>query len=131
MSATGFLRLAAGAALLLAGNGCTISRLYVGVPLRGDPQSLEAGRSTKEDVLRDFGPPTEIAPQTDGDVFIYRYNRANVATLSLQEPVFTNLFLFQYTRSFVRRDILYVLFDFDGRVRGVGERLETDDIPFL
>ena len=119
------------AAALVTSAGCTISRMHVGVPLRGDPEALVAGESTKEDVLRDFGPPTEIAPQTDGDAFIYRYSRANVATLSVQEPFFTDIFIFQYTRSFVRRDVLYVLFDWNGVVRGVGERDETTDIPIL
>lgn len=59
------------------------------------------------------------------------YSRANVATLSVREPFFTDLFILQYTRSFGRRDVLYVLFDWNGVVSGAGERDETTDIPIL
>ena len=118
-------------ALSLLVGGCTIGRIHHGAPLRADPAAIVEGESTKEDVLRQFGPPVEIAHQTDGDAFIYRYDRRNFSSLTLEEPVFTGLMIFSYRRQFDAGDRLVVLFDFDGVVRAVAFEQQTGDLPTL
>jgi hypothetical protein len=122
------LVIAAGVTLLEG--GCTIARWYSGVPLRGDPAVLVKGESTKSDVLQLFGPPTQMAHQTDGDAFIYAYDRWNYSSLTVAEPI-TGQRLFTYTWGFNNRDRLVVLFDYFGIVRGVAVERETEKMPPL
>jgi hypothetical protein len=122
------LVIVAGVALL--NGGCTIARWYTGVPLRGDPAVLVKGESTKSDVLELFGPPTQITHQTDGDAFIYAYDRWNYSSLTVAEPI-TGQRVFTYTRGFNNRDRLVVLFDYFGIVRGVAVEHETQQMPPL
>ena len=123
----------AAAFLLLAtmAAGCTIGRSYQGVPLVADPSLIVAGESTKSDVLRVFGPPEQIAHQTDGDAFIYRYSQQNFSSITIEEPVFTGMMLFSYRRQFDAGDRMVVLFDFDGVVRAVAMENQTEDLPLL
>ncbi len=118
------------AAGLLLLDGCTIARWYSGVPLRADPAVLVKGESTKTDVLQLFGTPTQIMHQTDGDAFLYAYNRWNYSSLTLVEP-FTGQRVFSYTRGFNNRDRLVVLFDYFGVVRAVAAEHETRAMPHL
>ncbi|MFI5398172.1 MAG: hypothetical protein ACHQ9S_21765 [Candidatus Binatia bacterium] len=118
------------AALALAAPGCTIARYYSGVPLRADAAILVEGESSKSDVLRIFGPPTQITHQTDGDAFVYAYDRVNFSSITLQEPI-TGQRVFTYRREFSNRDRLIVLFDFTGIVRGVAVDRHTQDMPAL
>ena len=111
--------------------GCVIGRWYSGVPLHGDPAVLVKGESTKADVLQVFGPPTQITHQTDGDAFVYAYDRWNYSAIILAEPIFTGQRIFTYTREFDNRDRLVVLFDFYGVVRGVAAQHETQQMPHL
>lgn len=111
-------------------DGCTIARWYSGVPLRSDPAVLVKGESTKTDVLQLFGVPTQIMHQSDGDAFLYTYNRWNYSSLTLAEP-FTGQRVFTYTRGFNNRDLLVVLFDYSGVVRGVAVERETAAMPAL
>lgn len=122
------LVIVAGVALL--NGGCTIARWYAGVPLRGDPAVLVKGQSTKGDVLELFGPPTQITHQTDGDAFIYAYDRWNYSSLTVVEPI-TGQRVFTYTRGFNNRDRLVVLFDYFGIVRGVAVEHATQQMPPL
>jgi outer membrane protein assembly factor BamE (lipoprotein component of BamABCDE complex) len=124
------------AALLLAcavaplAHGCTVARYYRGVPLRSDPAVLVEGQSTKADVLHLFGPPVQITHQTDGDAFVYAYDRENFSSLTLREPI-SGQMLFTYRRDFDKRDTLVVLFDYAGVVRGVAVDHHTEDLPAL
>jgi hypothetical protein len=110
--------------------GCTIARWYAGVPLRGDPAVLVKGQSTKGDVLEVFGPPTQITHQTDGDAFLYAYDRWNYSSFTIVEPI-TGQRVFSYTRGFNSHDRLVVLFDYFGTVRGVAVEHETQQMPTL
>ena len=111
-------------------DGCTIARWYSGVPLRAEPTVLVQGHSTKSEVLQIFGPPTQITHQTDGDTFVYAYDRWNYSSLSIAEP-FTGQRIFTYTRGFNNRDRLVVLFDYGGVVSGVAVQHETRAMPAL
>jgi len=111
-------------------SGCTVARYYQDVPLRGDPSVLVEGQSTKSDVLRLFGPPQQIQHQTDGDTFVYAYERTNYSSLRIQDPI-TRINWFTYTRQLENHDKLVVLFDFAGVVRGVAVDRHTQDMPVL
>ncbi len=117
-------------ALILALNGCTIARWYSGVPPRAESTVLVQGQSTKSEVLQIFGAPTQIAHQTDGDTFIYTYDRWNYSSFTIAEP-FTGQRIFSYTRGFNNRDRLVVLFDYGGVVRAVAVEHETKAMPRL
>jgi len=115
-------------ALLVA--GCTIGRVYYGSPLRATPADLAEGQSTRHDVLRLFGPPTEIMHQTDGDAFVYTYQRYNYSSFHLQDPI-TGINWFTYSRELENRDRLVVFFDFTGVVRSVAIDHHADTLPTL
>ncbi len=117
-------------ALAVSVSGCTIARSYTGVPLRNEASVLVEGQSTKSDVLKRFGPPTQITHQTDGDAFVYAYDRLNFSLFMLQEPI-TGQRLFSYRREFSNRDRLVVLFDFAGVVRAVAVEHDTGRLPVL
>jgi len=119
------------ACFLVLLSGCTIGRVYRGKPLAADPALLVEGQSTKADVLHLFGPPDQITHQTDGDAFVYRYVRQNFASLTLSDPVFTGLFLFNFRRQLEASERLVVLFDYRGVVRGVGYDRDTKRLPAL
>lgn len=116
--------------IALLSAGCTVARWYKGAPLRAPASVLVQGQSTKADVLKSFGPPTQITHQTDGDAFIYAYDRLNFSSLTLQEPI-TGLHLFTYRREFNKHDRLVVLFDFAGVVRAVAVEHHTGELPIL
>jgi len=120
----------AGAALATAASGCTVGRIYRNVPLRADPSAIVEGTSTKGDVLRLFGPPNQINHQTNGDAFVYLYQRENWSTFRVQDPIL-RINWFTYTRQHERRDTLLVLFDFTGLVRGVAISHNVEDMPVL
>lgn len=123
--------LAAACVAVLLTSGCVITRWRTGAPIHGDPAVLVKGESTKGDVLRLFGPPTQIIHQTDGDAFVYRYDQLNYSSLTIAEPIFTGQRIFTYSRGFDNRDTLVVLFDFFGLVRGVAGANETKRMPAL
>jgi hypothetical protein len=118
-------------ALMSACCGCTISRLYGGAQLRGDPAQIVQGTSTRGDVLKLFGPPDTIEHQTSGDAFVYRYRQVNSASITIREPVFVRQTIFQFSRTFDNSDVLIVLFDFNGLVSGVALKRDTEEMPAL
>lgn len=125
------LRLNAVCLVAVAGlSGCTVGRYYKDVPLRGDPSTLVEGQSTKSDVLRIFGPPVQIMHQTDGDAFVYAYERQNYSSFRLQDPI-TGINWFTYTRQLDNHDRIVVLFDYTGVVRGVAVDHHTEEMPVL
>lgn len=104
----------------LALSGCQIIKVSVGSQLRTDPKIIQIGQSTMGDVLATFGAPERIQRQSRGDVFIYRYLRRDTRTLTIEEPVITNVELYTYTRIREDSDRLVVLFDDDGIVTAYG-----------
>lgn len=122
--------LPATAALFLLA-GCTITRLYGGVPFRGDPAQIVQGKSTRSDVLRILGPPDSIEHQVWGDAFVYRYRQVNSASITIDDIFFTGQTIFSFGRTFDRSDTIVVLFDFSGVVSGIAVSRYTQDLPAL
>jgi hypothetical protein len=121
--------LAALAGALLLGSACAITRVYVGTALPTHPTTaLTPGVATRADVLRELGAPDQVLRHTNGDVFIYRYNRKNEDVFTIEEPVITDLQLFQYTRVDEREDRLIVIFDAAGVVDAYGYHRGTEEI---
>lgn len=98
--------------------------------MHGDPAALVEGQSSKGDVLRLFGPPDQITHQTDGDVFVYAYERQNYSSIRVRDPI-TGTTWFTYTRQLDNHDRLVVLFDYLGVVRGVAVDHHTEEMPVL
>ncbi len=123
-------RRTAAALLALAASGCTIGRYVRFEPIPEAPEEvLVAGKTTKADVLRELGAPTEIHRQWDGDLFMYRYVRRNIATLDIAEPYVTRQSLFVYDSKSERHDRLAVFFDRQGVVQGFGVSRGTEAMP--
>ncbi len=110
--------------------GCTIARSYTGTPLKGEVERIVPGTSTRSDVLRELGPPTQIFHQTNGDAFVYTYQRWNYASFQLRDPI-TGTTWFTYTRRFENRDRVLVIFDFTGIVRDIAWDRHTEEMPPL
>ncbi|MCI0342593.1 MAG: hypothetical protein L0216_15870 [Planctomycetales bacterium] len=118
------------AALVAALAGCTIGRYERFEPIPADPETvLVPGKTTKAEVLAELGAPTEIHRQWDGDLFMYRYVRRNIATLEIAEPYVTRQSLFVYDSKSERHDRLAVFFDRRGVVSGFGITLGTEKMP--
>ncbi|MCP3987112.1 MAG: hypothetical protein GY723_22220 [bacterium] len=117
---------------MVLGSACSITRIYRGSPILVVPDEvLQAGVTDKAQALQILGPPDRIVRQHDGDAFLYRFVRRNVDALELEEPVFTNITFFSFTRNEQRTDLLLVLFDTGGLVRSWGVRRSTQDIGGL
>jgi hypothetical protein len=120
------------AAILLSGSsGCTITRLYGGAQLRGDPAQIIEGKSTRSDVLKLLGPPDSIEHQVWGDAFVYRYRQINSASITVEDFMFTGQTIFTFGRTFDNTDTLIVLFDVEGIVNGVASDTDTEQMPLL
>jgi hypothetical protein len=117
--------------LLLGSSGCTITRLYGGAQLRGDPSQIIEGQSTRGDVLRILGPPDAIEHQVWGDAFVYRYRQINSASITVEDFAFTGQTIFSFGRTFDNSDTLIVLFDFNGVVNGIAVDRDTEEMPLL
>jgi hypothetical protein len=113
---------------LVALSACEIQRVSQGVRLRADPHEwIVDGVTRKGDVLRIFGPPTEIQRQLDGDVFTYSYMLKDERSFSLEAPR-TDLGI-SYKQVDERHDRLVVLFDKQGLVSGFGYSADTEQMP--
>lgn len=100
---------------------CRIGRVYIGSEITENPKErIVAGATTKSEILRIFGPPYRVQKQYDGDIFIYDYVRKNSSSLTLKEPVFTNITFFEFKRIQEKKDSLVILFDKDGVVKSYG-----------
>lgn len=119
-------------ALVLAialASACTIQRAYLGNEFGDAPgERVVVGESTKREILEIFGPPDKIQRQHDGDVFVYAYVRKNSTTISVEEPLFTNLTIFTYQKSQEKSDRMVVLFDRNGLLLGIGFRRGTEQL---
>jgi outer membrane protein assembly factor BamE (lipoprotein component of BamABCDE complex) len=111
--------------------GCTIGRIYKGSEIKLDPnEKIKIGSTTKGEILEIFGPPLRIQKQYDGDVFIYAYYQMNSSVLTIEEPYFTNMLIFEYTREQQKMDGLVILFDKDGVVKNFGFQRGTKELTF-
>jgi len=109
--------------------GCSIGRVYIGSEIRHDPkEKIKTGTTTKSEILEIFGPPDRIQKQYDGDVFVYAYLRKNSSKFSIEEPYFTNVTLFQYSRIQQKKDALVILFDKEGVVINYGYQKGTPEL---
>jgi outer membrane protein assembly factor BamE (lipoprotein component of BamABCDE complex) len=101
--------------------GCTVGRIYKGSEIRYDPnEKIRIGSTTKGEILEIFGPPVRIQKQFDGDVFVYACLQKNSSVLTIKEPYFTKILIFQYTREQQKMDGLVILFDKNGVVNNFG-----------
>ncbi len=108
---------------------CSIGRVYMGSEIREDPnERIKLGSTTKSEILEIFGPPDRIQKQYDGDIFVYAYLRKNSSKLTIEEPYFTNVLIFQYTRVQQKKDGLVILFDKDGVVKNFGFQKGTQEL---
>ncbi|MCX8117040.1 MAG: outer membrane protein assembly factor BamE [Desulfobacterota bacterium] len=118
--------------LLLMTWGCSIGRVYIGSEFRSDPgETIKPGLTTKSQILQIFGPPDRIQRQYDGDIFVYTFLRKNSTKFTLEEPYFTNITLFHYSKVQQKSDSLVILFDKEGTVKNYGFRKGTSELsPF-
>ena len=117
---------------LLLGSACTIGRTYVGAEIREEPAArIQAGRTSRAEVLQVFGPPDRILRRANGDVFIYLFERTNETSFTLEEPVFTNFQLFSWNKVQRKSDRLTIFFDGDGTVTAFGHRRGTQELERL
>lgn len=115
--------------LALALGGCTIGRDYVGNELRAVPeQVLRPGETTLAEVLTIFGAPDRIQRRRNGEVFTYRFVRANLSTLELQEPVVTGITFFIYTKRQQKANRLTLFFDDAGVLSTYGYSQGTSEL---
>ena len=118
--------------LIISLCSCTIGRVYRGSEIKEDPKErIVIGTTTKGEILGVFGPPYWVQKQYDGDIFVYTYHRKNSSTLTLEEPVFTNITFFVYRRIQEKRDSLVILFDKDGVVKNYGYYEGTGELEPL
>lgn len=109
--------------------GCSIGRIYKGSEIRCDPnEKIKIGSTTKGEILEIFGPPLRIQKQFDGDVFVYTYLQKNSSVLTIEEPYFTNMLIFEYTREQQKMDGLVILFDKNGVVKNFGFQKGTKEL---
>jgi outer membrane protein assembly factor BamE (lipoprotein component of BamABCDE complex) len=114
---------------LLLAPGCFFSRSKVEAPLEPERiAQIEVGKSTKEDVTRLLGAPTDIIfsnKQLDPlRTFAYEYDRAVTKTTGL------TLIIVTFINADTKRDHVLVFFDDRGVVSAVGARLDADDARY-
>ncbi len=78
---------------------------------------LQVGRTTKAEALALLGPPHVVRRQFDGDLLVWRADRAHVERLLLVPYVP----LYETVDGASRTELLALLFDRDGVLAGVGE----------
>jgi hypothetical protein len=117
------------ALLPLLAPACTIGRTYVGTEIREEPTlRIQAGRTSRAEVLQVFGPPDRILRRADGDVFVYLFERTNETAFTLEEPVITNFTLFSWSKVQRKSDRLTIFFDGGGTVTAFGHRRGTREL---
>ncbi len=118
--------------LIITVCSCSVGRVYMGSEIKEDPRErIVIGSTTKSEILEIFGPPALVQKQYDGDIFIYAYLRKNSSTLTIEEPVFTNISVFTYTRIQQKKDSLVILFGKDGVVKSYGYYEGTTELQPL
>ena len=114
------LALALGLALA-ALPACYITNRREGRPVP-DVSVLQVGRTTKAEALQRLGPPLAVRRQFDGDLLIWRRTASHLETLRLI-PL---LALYEHTSGDSDADIVALLFDREGLLRGAGTQLDIE-----
>lgn len=83
-----------------------------------DASALVVGRTTKAEALALLGPPHVVRRQFDGDLLVWRADRAHSERLLLVPFVP----LYEDFEGEARTDLLALLFDRSGVLAGVGQR---------
>lgn len=109
--------------VLVLASGCAISTSEVGGPLPS-AEGLEVGRSTRAEALATLGPPRLVRRQFDGDLYTWRRTRSRRNSITIL-PIYVKAFYYSAGKSL--RDDLSLFFDRDGILRGMGQRLETEE----
>jgi hypothetical protein len=104
-------------------SGCAIKTSEVGGPLPS-AEGLEVGRSTRAEALATLGPPRLVRRQFDGDLYTWRRTRSRRNSITIL-PIYVKAFYYSAGKSL--RDDLSLFFDRDGILRGMGQRLETEE----
>jgi hypothetical protein len=108
-------------ASLACGPGCSSFRTQMGHPLTTDTEQFAEGESRVEDVVRQFGPPSQASQLTPGFVFLYEYSAIREFQLgfSVNVPI---LRYFKFIRAWNHLDqqALVLTFDDQGVLRGAG-----------
>lgn len=96
---------------------CTITNAVVGDDLPDAAlQAIEPGRSTESDVIREVGPPSDVAPLETGSIFVYRLTEENTRSLQLSYGYASG----GYTGEQRRFGAVVIFFDHKGVVTGWG-----------
>jgi len=115
--------------LLLAASGCFFSRSLAEKPI--DPALIgliEPGVSTKEDVVRVLGTPTDIlfSNREHDPLRVFAYEYTHTVTKSTGFTVILLTFL----NSDLKRDHVMVFFDEQGLVSAVGTRFDSSEAAY-
>jgi outer membrane protein assembly factor BamE (lipoprotein component of BamABCDE complex) len=107
-------------------SGCVMSRKYENLPLPSSFSSLQKG-STQQQVLKDFGPPTQLLRKPTGVLFLYlRTGKHNNRFFIGAGPERFNLLtLFWET---TKKDQLMVFFDSSNQVMDYAFHSGTDEL---
>ena len=136
-------------AALGSGQGCinvTVAETRRGNPIDGDKvRKLTKGTHTLADVLSTLGAPIEVHAHPDGVLLVYRYAARNTFRIGLEAGGGVMSFIdftrvlssllenlrFTLERVHADEDRVVVLIGRDGRVKGIGYRDRTGDLPFF
>ena len=119
--------------VLLCASGCFFSRTKMETPIDKEKlQQIEVGKSTKEDVARILGAPTDIIFNSKMHdplhVFAYEY------VYSVTKNTGFTIIVVTFVNSDSKRDHVLVFFDDKGVVSGIGTKLDADkavyEFPF-
>ena len=101
---------------------CALIYTEVGQSLP-DTEGLEVGVTTQSEALSRLGPPRLVQKQFDGELHTWRTLRGRRRSIALL-PVLVRIFYWEDSR--LLRDDLALLFDQQGVLRAMGERIETE-----
>lgn len=119
-------RWAALLAALLA-PACSVLSLELGEGVPDErATSFEDGRTRRAEVLEQLGPPTQVAAHGDGSALLYEHVRLDESQLGLRLDFLARWLMlhwlswvkFSMGRSAARHDVLVLLFDREGVLRG-------------
>ena len=110
-------------------SGCFLSRAKVETPIDAEKvATIQIGQSTKEDVVRILGAPTDIIFSNRKldplRVFAYEY------TYTVSKNTGLTLIVVTFINSDTKRDHLLVFFDERGVVSAIGQSLDADKASY-
>lgn len=117
------LRLIPAALVLLLSTGCFLSKTKEDVPWNQEEVAMiEAGTTTKAELLQLLGPPTEIIRLLNTDAFIWRRH--------IEKNTGTFLLLINMERSDRQFDAITAIVNKDGIVEAIGSRFSSDQSSY-